>query len=102
MISRRQKRAMQAENIGLGEQLFKRRITRARIQQILCRWPGIVRQQSHAETGHDFAEHTSNDSCAYNSKRLAMQIKTQQTVKRKITVPGSCISAMQLAIKCQD
>src|SRR5476651_1694504 len=93
---------MQADNVRLGQESIERNITRAGLNKIGCRRSRIKRQQRHAETGHDAAEYPPDYTRANNAKRLAVQVETQQAVKRKIAVASSGISPMQLAIERQD
>src|SRR5215813_8518139 len=62
-------------------------------------WKRIVSQHSHSETAQDLRSHPANFSGAENPGGLAMKIKPNQTVERKIQVMNAIACAWNFAIK---
>ncbi|MNH10416.1 hypothetical protein D3C79_698940 [compost metagenome] len=94
-------RAVQADDLGLPQQLRQLQVACTQCQQFGVR-VGVVRQQLTAKTGHDAGKGGTDLAGANHPDGFPMQVEAGQPMQAEITFASAVVGTVQAAVKGQD
>lgn len=93
--------AVEANDVGLGEQFFERKVFGAELDQFLVRvW--VVGEQLTAKAFHDAAEDAADFSSTDDADGFAVEVEPLQTVDGVVKLANPVVGAVDLAVQAED
>ncbi len=96
-----QQRAVQGDDVGLGEEALERDVVGAERLHPLVR-EGVGGQQAAAEAGEDLGRGGADDAGADDAHRAAVQVEAEQAVEREVAVAHAVVGPVDLAVQRED